>query len=348
MAVEKPTLTVDGVNFEGWTDCQVTLSMEAASGAFSLGVTERWPGQQAARPIRPGAKCVLVVGGDTLISGYVNDVSISYDAYSHSISVTGRDAAGDMVDCSANSGSWSGLTLERIVAAIAAPFGGKVAVQTDVGAPFKQFKIQEGETAWSAIERACRMRGVLCMSDGAGNVVLARASTGSVMGVIRGGEKGMILQGSAEYSDRDRFSEYRVKGQSAGADGAGAETSAHGSASATDAGVKRYRPKVIVAEDQGDSGSLRARVEWEAKVARGRSRKANLTVFGWRDADGRLWRPNRLVRVACDWLRLEDDMMVATVRLNQSANDGTTADLDLVHPDTFAAEPASDREDPGW
>lgn len=348
MAVERPILTVKGKDYQGWTECSVTLTMEAASGSFRLGVTERDPESSQPFDIRTGDKCSVTLGDTSVISGYVNDVSVSYDAYSHSITVSGRDAAGDLVDCSASSGSWSGYTLDKIVSAISAPFGIGVDVQTDVGKPFSKFKITEGETAWSAIERACRMRGALCVSDGNNGIVLMRASTGASVAIVRGGVGGMILSATADFSDRERYSEYQVKGQSSGWDSDDVDGAAHAIATAKDSAVDRYRLKVVVAEDQGDSGTLSERANWEAKVARGRSQKAGITVFGWRDASGSLWLPNRLVRVECDWLRLVDEMMISTVTLSQSGLDGTTADLVLVHPDTFAAEPIVEREDVGW
>lgn len=322
--------------------------MEAASGSFALEITERWPGQDTDKPIRLGQKCTVTVSGETVITGYVDDVNVSYSNSHHSISVSGRDVAGDLIDCSANSGEWHGVALERIVAEIAAPFKIQVSVQTNTGATFDKFRIQPGETAWSAIERACRVRGLLCWSDGQGNIVLGSATTESPVAAIRGGNKGTILSGSASYSMRDRYSDYLIKGQRPSADGeSDAKSAAHGSAVVKDPQVKRYRPTVILAEDNGDSGSLRARAEWEAKVARGRSQSASLTIQGWRDANGVLWKQNRMVTVVCDWLSLDSDLIVSSVRLTQDEG-GTIADLDLVHPDTFAAEPIDNREDIGW
>lgn len=347
MATEALSLTVDGADYGGWTSCSVTRTMEAAAGSFSVDITERWPGQDEERPIRAGSQCAVLVSGETLITGYVDDVMVSYSASDHSVSISGRDAACDLVDSSADSGEWHGVALERIVAEIAKPFGLRVAIETGTGAVFEKFRIQPGESAWEAIERACRMRGLLCMSDGIGNIVLARTSTEKPVAIIRGGGKGTILSGSATYSMRDRYSAYMIKGQRPGTDDDAPENAAHGLASVTDPEVRRYRPKVLIAEDNGDSGSLRARADWEAKVARGRSRTASLQLQGWRDANGVLWRPNRVVTVVCDWMRIDQDMLVSSVRLMQG-DDGTTASLDLVHPDTFAAEPLDPRQDLGW
>lgn len=347
MPSENLLLTVDGYDYGGWTSVDVTLSMETASGSFSVELTERWPGQDVSRPIRPGARCSVHAGRDALITGWVDDVIVSYGPSSHAVVVSGRDVSGDLVDSSAASGEWAAVSLDRIVAAVAQPFAIRVGKSTSIGAPFDRFRIEEGETAWGAIERACKMRGVLCLSDGKGRLILSRASAGSPVAIVRGGPEGTVISASATYSDRGRYSEYRVKGQRQVDDKASPESAAHGEAIVQDGGVSRYRPRTIIAEDPGDSGSLMDRAQWEAKVARGRARTADLTVHGWRDANGDIWRPNRLVRVDCDWLRMADDMLVSSVRLRQSES-GTLADLSLVHPDTFAEAPVRKRDDVGW
>ena len=347
MPAELVSLSIDAVDYGGWLTCEVTRSLESVSGSFSVAITERWPGMTTTRPIRCGSRCVVRVGGDTLITGYVDDIRPSYSALDHSVVISGRDTASDLVDCSAESKEWHNQQVERIVADIAAPFGIRItsAVAEPLGAVWK-FRTQEGETAWSAIERICRMRAVICTSDGLGNLKLTRAATEPAVSIIRGGQDGTILDANASHSHRDRFSHYVVKGQRRGEDNATPETSAHGLAVTQDLAVGRYRPKILIAEDQGDSGSLRDRANWECAVARGRSQSASIQVHGWRDANKVIWSPNRRVRVHCDWLRLQDEMLVSSVRLRQS-EDGTLTDLDLVHPDTFSPQPGT-REDIGW
>lgn len=351
MPVERVTLTIDGNDYGGWTEVDVTMSMEVAAGSFLVDLTERWPGQDAVRPIRPGSVCVLAASGEKLITGHVDDVDVFYSRTDHSCSVSGRDTAGDLVDCSARSGEWNGVTLDRIVAGIASPFGIQVGVRTSVGQTFDKFRIEEGETAWGAIERACRMRGVLCMSDGLGHILLTRADAQSPVSIIRGGTTGTILSASGHYSEADRYSEYTVKGQSASKDDdSDPSLTAHASAVVRDSAIKRFRPTTIIAEDPGDSMAMQQRAEWEAKVARGRSCTADISVQGWRDARGALWRPNRTVRVECDWLRINDVMLISAVRLRQSES-GTVASLSLVHPDTFAEKPFATRsmsDNIGW
>jgi len=328
-------LTVDGVRYGGWTGGTVERSIENMSGGFRLELTDPWDGTP---PIGEQSRCTLQLGGETVISGYVDTIEIEESATSHGITVSGRDAAGDLVDCSAvhPSGEWRGLSLREQVFELAQPFGINVRTDTslDGAAPFPVFRLEEGETAWRAIDRACRFRQALCVSDGAGGLVLTRAGKGRADVELRRGEN--VLSIRFERSSKDRFSSYTVKGQRDAADDEPADRAAHGIGSAGDPGVRRYRPRVLVAEDQSDDGSLAGRAGWEASTRAGRSQKMTVTVQGWRQtAGGRLWRPNERVRVV--WRRIDQEMLISAVRHQLGAN--TTTELTLVPPGAFEAKP---------
>ena len=51
------TLTIGGQRHQGWTEASVTRSLETISGAFSVTLTEREPGETTPRIIRPGDSC---------------------------------------------------------------------------------------------------------------------------------------------------------------------------------------------------------------------------------------------------------------------------------------------------
>ena len=85
------TLTVDGLICGGWKSVSVRQSIETISGTFSLSVSERWPGQQTLKAILPGQKCLVTLDGETVITGYVDDVAPAYSSTSHEVSIDGRD-----------------------------------------------------------------------------------------------------------------------------------------------------------------------------------------------------------------------------------------------------------------
>ena len=315
----------------------VTRALETVAGQFRIALSERAPGETAPRIIRAGDPCELLLDGERVLKGHVDTARVSYDAGNHMIEVTGRDATGDLVDCSAASkpGEWHEAKLEEIAAALAQPFGIPVRAEADTGRAFRRFRIEEGETAFEAIERACRFRGVLPLSDGDGGLVLGRPTRSRTAVRLERGRN--ILSASGESSWLDRFSVYELRGQQPGSDFLSPGAAAHVAASARDEGVTRHRPLTLVAEQALDAAEAQERIDWEASVRAGRSRRATIAVQGWRETPGGpLWEPGRLVHVKCDWLGLDRELLVSAVQ--QSLDEaGTVARMTLMPAQVFAA-----------
>jgi len=327
------SLLIDGRLYGGWTGVSVSRSIETVSGAFEVQLADRWLGQELRWPIRPGMACEARIGDDSVVSGYVDEAELSLDDGSHSIRITGRDKTGDLVDCSAvhSPGQWSGLRLEEIARILVRPFGVEVRALTDTGAPFSPFKLQPGESVFESIERMCRMRAVLAMSDGHGGLLLSRAGTDRCAEDLREGKN--LLSASAQYSMKDRHSEYIVLGQSPSKDGDSADVAAHPKASARDAGVPRHRPLVVMAEG-ASHGRLGDRAEWESSVRAGRALRVTASVQGWRQNDGSLWPINRLVRVVSETLGLDDILLIASTRFSLDER-GSRTEMSLSRPDAY-------------
>ena len=345
-------LLIDGRSHVGWTEATVTRSLETISGAFTVTLSEREPGETTPRVIRPGNACRVEIEGETVLQGWVDAVTVDYDARGHTIAVRGRDATGDLVDCSAASepGEWKDAGLDEIASALCEPFGISVSSETDTGAPFSSFRIEEGESVFEAIERACRFRAVLPLSDGKGGLILGSPSRSQTAVRLERGENIMSASGTASWLAR--FSDYKLLGQQAGGassaggafgqTGISAEQVAHVSATAQDGGVDRHRPLTIIGEQSLDEDEAKARIQWEANVRSARARTVRVTVQGWREVpDGDLWAPGRLVFVQDDWLGVVQELLVSSTSQSLSSG-GTLTTLDLVPQDAFVqrAEPA--------
>lgn len=326
-------LIIGGERFEGWQAVNVTTSLEALAGQFELGVAENGPANSPARRIRPGDACTLQADGATLITGFVDEVLISIEAGSHEIKVIGRDATGDLVDCSAinEPGAFKGQTLLAIVKAIVAPFKIPVIDRARAAKPFPQFKIQQGETCFEAIARACRARGVRPYSDGLGSLVLAPETTARAG--VRLVEGANILAGRARHSLAQRHDRIIVKGQDLGFNWSGATGAARQKGEVRDAGVGRYRPLLLLAETAGDGIDFEKRALHELKLRLGGD-DALITLEGWREQgdSGDLWRIDRLVGVEAPSLALELDLVIRACRYQLNGDDGGTVELGLARP----------------
>ena len=70
--------------------------------------------------------------------------------------------------------------------------------------------------------------------------------------------------------------------------------------------------------------------------------RITVSVQGWRELGdaGALWSPGRLVHLTCDWLGVDDDLLISTVSQRVDAR-GRVSTLELVPRGAFSAEPVS-------
>lgn len=328
-------LKVAGKTFLGWQSVRIQRGIEQLAGIFELTVTDRWntDSQQVYFELKPGQECQVLVDDQVLITGYIDSVSRRYDKQSHEISVSGRDKTADLVDCSAvyKTGAWQNKTLDQIAADVLQPFGIGLTVAADVGSPLPVLSIQEGESVYELLERAARMKALLLIADGQGNLVLTRAGTTQAVADCVEGQN--ILQAEGSFDWKDRFSAYIIKGQQHGSDTQYGEQVAQQQASVQDATINRYRPLIVTAEDQDGVATLAQRAEWERNVRVGRGTRATITVQGW-GVDGKLWQPNTLTKLTSPLLGADFPLLIVSTNFTLD-NAGTLTELELALPQAF-------------
>lgn len=344
-------LKVHGVEYAGWTAARVTRSIEAISGRFELEVTDRWSEIQEPWPIVEEDECSLEVGGVGVIRGYVDKRTILYAASEHRFSVSGRDRTGALVDCSADLKQWEfrRVPLLSLAQRLTQPFGLEVGLQAGaiIPKPPGKFSVDPGETAFDALESACRLAGLLPVCDGEGGVRLTRAGEERCSTELIQGEN--ILAASAEYDASGRFHRYVVMSQQAGSDDLGGEAAARVRASARDENVRRKDRVLIIRPDSAATPAYaQQRAAWEATVRAGRSRRFRVTVQGWHQGDGTLWPVNARVRLRSSFLGVDDELLITEVVYTLSPEQGTTTELMLMPASAFEPEPVIPaRKEPG-
>lgn len=332
-ADNKVTLWVDGRVHQGWTDVKVTLNLDHIAGSFNLTLTEDYLAGAAIQRHRvpAGAACRVDIDGQTVLTGWVDSHTPSYDAGAHSVSVAGRDRTGDLVDCAAEVKEYLDQKLEDIAARLCAPFGIRVVAAADTGDRFARFAVNTGDTVQACIERLCRQRAVMAWSDGLGNLVIGRGTLGEPVARLARGHN--VLAASAADDHSKRYSVTVVRGTRETPKTKDAKAGSQSEGVAADPEITRYRPKIMTAETQGAPTTLAERAAHEQRVAKGKSRKVTTTVNGWRHGRG-LWRPGQTVAFADDWLGIDGLFLLANVELSK-ASGGTTAKLTLVPPGAF-------------
>lgn len=341
---EKVELALGGAVYAGWTSVRISRAIDAMAGQFTLTAAIKSDGTEADYAFEAGAACALRVGGETLLQGWVDQISPGYDATNHEITLSGRDRAGDLADCSAVHvpGSWQNTRIETIATALAAPYGIAVHAVADTGKPLKRFAIQQGESVHDAIERMLRYRGLILVAQADGSVAIMAAASGAASFAIASAR---IEAANAVHDVSGRYSDYIVKGQASGDDDANGRAVSAVSATARDAAVKRKRTLVVIGEEQSDRASLEARAKWEASVRAGRAQEATITLAGWRDDAGKLFAPNTLGTLDDARLFMKGTMLVTGVELIHEPGRGTVAELRLSPPEAWSQLPVPEERE---
>lgn len=331
------TLIIGGQPWNGWETLSYSRSIERMGGSFQVTLMQKPEVGFLSATMRIGLPVQLEIDGQTVLDGYIDDVEHSYDEGSANISVAGRDKTGDLIDCAATVNGpfeFNNQRLEKIIAQVIKPFGITLAVDADTGAPFRRVAIQPGETAYAFIDRICRFRAILPVSDGIGGLVLVKPAGEKSPGRLVYGQN--IRRGQVQMHGAERFSLYVLKGQAEGFDSSTAGEISAGEGRATDTRITRYRPTVIMAETQGFTQTLTERAEWERNVRRGRGNTATYTVPGWYAdaATQTLWKPNTLVWVDDAARQINREMLITSMTLERGSQ-GTLTTLELAVPEAY-------------
>lgn len=357
--MDKVSLRTGGNVYEGWQKVRITRSLTAMSGTFDLELTWTHQGNITAYNafidgLLNDAECIVEIGKDRLITGYLDDLIPSYDDSTITIHIMGRDKTSDLIDCSViqQSGQFKKQTLSQIAKIVCTPFGVNVIVETDVGSVFERVQVEQGETVYELLMRLAKQRGVLLTTNGYGELVITRASTTRGEIALKLGVNVKAARG--RFSRKHRFSEYIVKtiGGVGWEDEQPLENVGGIAASIKDNEIKRYRPMIIVNEDITTAEGASLRGQWERQRAISRSNSAEYTVTGWRNlSTGNLFKMNRIVPVTDPIMKIDSDMLISSLLFSEDSETGRLVVMSVVDPDslTIPDKPATSTSlEKGW
>lgn len=327
-------LRVGGQVYGGWKSGRLSQSLEQLASTWSLDYFDAWAHNDEPWPIEEGDEVELLIDGERATIGYVDDASSGYAARRWELSVAGRSRLGDLVDCSAvrDGKQWLNAGLTDIAVDLLKPFGMTPGFVIDEGEPFRRFKFEPGETVQTVLQRAAKLRGFL-LTDDRGELAIARAGSEGLADTLRRGDN--ILRGRRRGSWRQRFSEYHFCGQTQATDEVTGKSASQLAGSITDPQVDRYRPMVVISGGQDGNKDLGKRALLERNQRAGRSERVIYTVEGFRTSQGALWRPNQLVKVEDDWLRVDATLLVVTVGQRFGPEQPMVTRLELTRPEAF-------------
>lgn len=351
-------IRVGGKQFSGWKTVAITRSCESMPNAWQVTASTEFMQGAALAGTRPGQACTILIGSDTVITGWIDRRSISASPNSHDVMLSGRGLTRNLVDCSADLANDPGLRGGMMTCTSALDLATRLSkafkitcksAVSDLGQPIPAFQVRLGETPYEVIETVARFCGYLVYEDETGALVLDRVGTKKMA-------SGLTMPGNIEAINADRsvdqrYSQYLVVwyGVDQLVDLGGL---ANRRAISQDASLGEYRPKIIVSEQitpptaataaiVDSNAQARRRANWEMARRIGRSQAASIVVDSWRDKAGTLWTPNRLVTIDAPHADISNaNWVIGSVSFRKDAS-GTHADLVVMPPEAFEVEPTT-------
>lgn len=328
-------LKTNGKVFSGWIAAEVTRSLRAVSGHFSITYSDKWGPQSQSWKLQAGDECTLELDGDVLITGFIDTVENDISKDSYSLSVTGRDKTGDLVDSGSllHQKSFKGVSLKQMAQTLASPFGVSVSSSSkSANDSIDNVTLQYHETVWEIISRLAQYQGVLAYPDAVGGIVFSDVSD-KVVSVLD--EKSRIIEINTHVDASQKFQKYVVVSHSGTADRKVTTVTAE----VMDHSVKSPRSKIIVISKNTEKNGAQARANWEMAMCTAKSFYINLTVLDWRNENKELWQINTLVSLNAKNMGIYGMFLIESIRFSFDKENGISTQLTLVLKDSYNPNP---------
>lgn len=337
-------LIVGGQAWANWTRYELEADYETPTDSWSVEV--RNPTRAHLETLLLGSAVVLLVDDVPALRGWLEGKEIHRDrAGGLVVTLTGRDLAAPLVDCSPPP-LWSlpNMPLAAVAQQALAELGiaATVVPEPEALVPRPLHKAEPGETYWQVIERYCHKLRLLPWMSPLGVLHLGRPDyiTPPVATLMHGATlatQGLtnVLEATYSSSLTGRFSQVTVVGQAAGGGSLFASPSmGQVTGVATDPTLLALglnRPTVV---DDGEANTVAEaidRARWEISQRTYQGEVLHYTVPGHGPVRKVLWSPNQNVVVNDEVAGVTGPWWVSKRRFVRDRSQGTRTTLEL-HP----------------
>ena len=310
----KPTLKVAGRSFEAWESLVIQRSMDSPIHSFSFSSDGCYAGL-----IKAGSACQVLIGRDAVITGFVDRVSHSLSASSHSLTIQGRSQLSDMQDslCSVPTSKSFPTIIEEVGEFFGVSVRGTKAI---LATPVEKFEIH-ATSPLGALQRLAREQDCLLLGSGGGALeVKTKEGIGGVhLGTLKEGEN--ILSIAHEADASPVFHEYLAEDNSEAED----ERLSH-----------RKRIYQSLPRDTESGTQVLSNLAGVEKKRRGASLDTlSVVVLGWEYREGRHWYENTEVLVKSPTMNIHKSYLISAVKLTMSLSSGQTTTLTLKPKEAY-------------
>ncbi len=333
------TISANGKIFKGWKSMNVRLQAGDAVRTFQFTCSDA---HSEAAQLLPGARCVIQLGGKTVLTGWITTRGVSYDADSHDVVIGGKALSTDVAESSMpfSGGNLNGYTAAQAIRGALAPHKLDLVEKNPPplwSKPFPFLAANPGESALRFIERVAVMRGAFVWDDEQGRVCVGNGSPSAApAGDLVEGKN--ILRCTGKIDDQSAVSEWNTHGQQPGVGDNYATRNAQGRVTdpipRSNRVVDAHVPHNADSEDAATfAGMLAARAGWETV-------EIEATVVGWFRPDGQVWQltDNCTLYSPMALPGGANKMTLGTqgIVFSQDDKGGTTTSLTLIRPEFLA------------
>lgn len=324
-------LLVAGKVHGDWSSYEIDSDLLVPADAWhvTLGMTDgKMPPDVAA-----GAPVVVKIGGETVMTGRVDEISHQVGKTSHTFTMSGRDQAAVLVDCSAPVFVARMASLNEIVAKIVRALGiTKIRIDADATRMREKINIEPGDSAWDALAHAAEANGLWPWFDPDGTLVIGgpdySAPVVATLVLRKSGKGNNVLSLAKQESVHGRYSEVTVLGQTHGTDLEQGKHALRGSWK--DDGVSWYRPKIVTDHEADNAAVCTDRAHKLISDSRLNGLTLSAVVQGHRIASGGLlWKPGQRIRVISEPHDLDAIHFLMARKFTRSRMDGKRTALTL-------------------
>lgn len=336
---EEVSLLIGGMAHADWESYDVDSDLLTPADAWhvTLGATS----QPLPANVTEGAPFELRVGGDTVMVGRVDAIDHVVEKRAHHYSLSGRDRAAVLVDCSAPVFVAKLVSLDEITAKIVRALGiSKIEILAGADKASRlreKINVEPGDTAWQALSHAAEANGLWPWFDPDGTLVVGgpdyEAEPVATLIMRRDGNGNNAMRLEKRASIQGRYSEVTVLGQCHGTSTEPGKNAVKGVA--RDEGVSWYRPRIVIDHEAETTAIATDRARKLLADSRLKGFTLLATVAGHRiraagqPADGKLWQPGQRVRVVSEPHAIDGVYFLMARRFSGGRSRGTVTSLVL-------------------
>ncbi len=333
------SIMIDGKTFSAFTNIELSESIDSFD-TFTLGAPFDNSVQDQRDAFSPYTYkgCAVYYDRHLVFNGQLLTPNPSINPESRSIALQGYPLCGVLNDCALPDTKYppeyNGKRLTQIAQDMAGPFGVKVVLDGDEGAPFDEVSYEPGNQILSFLSELAKQRGLLITNNEQGNLLFWNAKDSKPSAVFHEEDISFI---SCEPSfDPQKFYSH-ITGYSKTDKNSKHEKYTYENKYLTGRGV--LRPHSFVVQD-GDGADLEKAVLSYTGRMFGSSVSYKLTIAGHRDVDGLLYKKNTSVSVLSPGAMIyrETKLLIKRITRKSEGGSGDVTVFDLVLPGSYSGE----------